>query len=50
MTSRAKRRELIKKVWEADLLICPRCSKEMRIVALIDKAAVIESILLHLGL
>ena len=46
----AKWRELIKKVWEADPLICPRCSKEMRIVALIDQAAVIERILRHLGL
>ena len=46
----AKWRELIKKVWEADPLICPRCSKEMRIVALIDQQAVIERILRHLGL
>ena len=46
----AKWRELIKKVWEADPLICPRCTKEMRIVALIDQAAVIERILRHLGL
>lgn len=29
----AKWRELIKKVWEADPLLCPRCSPEMRIVA-----------------
>jgi hypothetical protein len=46
----AKWRELIKKVWEADPLICPRCSKEMRIVSLIDDRAVIERILRHLGL
>jgi hypothetical protein len=45
-----KWRELIKKVWEADPLICPRCSKEMRIVALIDDRTVIERILRHLGL
>jgi len=38
----AKWRELIKKVWEADPLLCPRCSKEMRIVALIDQLAVIK--------
>jgi hypothetical protein len=43
-------RELIKKVWEADPLICPTCSREMRIVALIDERAVIERILRHLGL
>ena len=45
-----KWRELIKKVWEADPLLCPRCSREMRIVALIDDRAVIERILRHLGL
>ena len=46
----AKWRELIKKVWEADPLLCPRCQKEMRIVSLIDDKAVIERILRHLGL
>jgi len=38
------------KVWEADPLLCPKCGKEMRIVALIDDREVIESILRHLGL
>ena len=46
----AKWRELIKKVWEADPLLCPKCRKEMRIVALIDDRDVIERILRHLGL
>ena len=46
----AKWRELIKKVWEADPLICPKCSREMRIVALIDDRQVISRILRHLGL
>ena len=46
----AKWRELIKKVWEADPLLCPICSREMRIVALIDDREVIERILRHLGL
>ena len=32
-----KWRELIKKVWEADPLRCPKCSREMRIVSLIDR-------------
>jgi hypothetical protein len=45
-----KWRELIKKVWEADPLLCPHCQNEMRIVALIDQADVIERILRHLGL
>jgi len=46
----AKWRELIKKVWEADPLLCPKCQKEMRIVSLIDDREVIERILRHLGL
>ena len=46
----AKWRELIKKVWEADPLLCPKCQKEMRIVSLIDDGDVIERILRHLGL
>ena len=45
-----KWRELIKKVWEADPLRCPKCSREMRIVSLIDREDVIERILRHLGL
>jgi len=45
-----KWRELIKKVWEADPLLCPHCHHEMRIVALIDQPDVIERILRHLRL
>ena len=45
----AKWRELIKKVWEADPLMCPRCGHEMRIVALIDDGEIIEKILRHVG-
>lgn len=43
-------RELIKKVWEVDPLLCPHCKNEMRIIALINEAAIIEKILKHLGL
>ena len=46
----AKWRELIKKVYEADPLLCPKCSREMRIVSLIDDQEVIKRILKHLGL
>ena len=45
-----KWRELIKKVWEVDPLRCPKCSREIRIVLLIDEEDVIERILRHFGL
>jgi len=45
-----KWRELIKKVWEVDPLICPHCQGEMKMIALIDDAAVVSCILKHLGL
>ncbi len=40
---------LIRKVYEVDPLICPRCGGEMRIVAIIEQAPVIERILRHIG-
>ena len=58
----AKWRELIKRVWESDPLLCPKCHNEMRIVSLIDDPVVIDlpamlrialqagRILRHLGL
>jgi hypothetical protein len=45
-----KWRELIKKVWEVDPLICPHCGAEMKLIALIDDRSVIEKILRHLKL
>ena len=45
-----KWRELIKKVWEVEPLICPKCGKPMRVIALIDDPGVIFEILSHLGL
>jgi len=42
-------RELIKKVWEVDPLLCPKCQHEMRIVSLINDAQIIERILRHVG-
>ena len=45
-----KWRELIKKVWEIDPLICPKCQGEMKMIALIDEAAVVSRILKHMGL
>ncbi len=45
-----KWRDLIKKVWEADPLICPTCQREMRIASLIDERDVIVKMLKCLGL
>ena len=45
-----KWRELIKKVWEVDPLICPDCGAEMKLIALLDDPVVIEKILRHLKL
>jgi hypothetical protein len=40
---------LIRKVYEADPLECPKCKGPMRIIALIDDPGVIRRILEHLG-
>ena len=45
-----KWRELIKKVWEVDPLICPHCGAEMKRIALLDDQSVIEKIIRHLKL
>jgi hypothetical protein len=41
---------LIKKVYEANPLVCPRCSGPLTIISLIGDAPVIEKILRHLKL
>ena len=41
---------MIKKVYEADPLVCQRCGGGMRIIAFIDQPDVIEKILTHLHL
>jgi hypothetical protein len=41
---------LIHKVYEVDPLQCPKCQGPMRVIALIEDAAVIRRILEHLGL
>ena len=40
----------IRKVYETDPLVCPKCSGELRIISFIDQGAVIKTILQHLGL
>ena len=41
---------LIKKAYEADPLVCPRCSGPLKIISLIGDGPVIEKILRHLKL
>ena len=41
-------RACIKKVWEVDPLICPKCAGEMRIIIFICEHQVIRKILVHL--
>jgi hypothetical protein len=41
---------LIQKIYEADLLICPKCQGKMTIISFIENEEVIEKILKHLGL
>ncbi len=51
--ARGRRRSwarLIKKVYEADQLVCPRCSGALKIISLIGDGPVIEKILRHLKL
>ena len=40
----------IRKVYETDPLICPKCQGKMRITSFIDQPDVIKKILQHLGL
>ena len=51
--ARGRRRSwarLIKRVYEADPLVCPRCFGPLKIISLIGDAPVIEKILRHLKL
>jgi hypothetical protein len=41
---------LIRQVYEVDPLLCPHCGGAMKVIALIDRPAVIRQILEHLGL
>ena len=48
IAARSARARLIKKVYEVDPLICPHCGGEMRFLAVIEEAPVIEKILRHI--
>ena len=41
---------LIKKIYNIDPLICPKCQSQMKIISVIEDDAVIKKILQHLGL
>ena len=41
---------LIQKVYNIDLLLCPKCNGTMRIISFIEEEAVIKKILTHLNL
>ena len=43
-------RECIKKIWEVDPLVCPKCTGEMKIISFIYKKTVIKKILTHLNI
>jgi hypothetical protein len=43
-------RELIKKVYEIDPLICPACGSKMKVIAFITNYEVIDQIIHHLGI
>ena len=42
--------DLMRRTFGFDVLACPRCGGRLRLIALIDRAPVIEKILRHLGL
>ena len=41
---------LIRRVYEVDPLLCPRCGETMRVIVVIDQPAVVRQILDHLGI
>jgi hypothetical protein len=42
--------EMIRKVYEVDPLLCPRCGGQMRVIAFIEEPKVIDKIICHLRL
>jgi hypothetical protein len=42
--------ELMQRTFALNVLACPRCAGRLRLVALIEQAAVVRRILRHLGL
>lgn len=48
--SRQNWARLIQKIYEVDLLVCPKCQGSMKIISFIEELPVIEQILRHLDL
>ena len=42
--------EMIRKVYEVEPMICPRCGGRMKVVAFLTEPAVVDRIIRHLGL
>jgi len=42
--------EMIRKVYEVDPLICPRCGGQMKVIAFLTEWAVVDRIIRHLEL
>ena len=42
--------EMIRKVYEVDPLVCPRCGGRMKVVAFLTEYAVVDRIIRHLEL
>jgi len=43
-------RDMIKRAWDVDPMLCPKCGGQMRLISLIEEDDVIEKILRHLDL
>ena len=41
---------LLQRVFEIDVLACPRCGSRLRVLATIEEPAVVQKILTHVGL
>jgi hypothetical protein len=50
LAMRQKWAQLIQKIYQVDPLLCPKCQGDMKIIAFIETADIIEMILKHLGL
>jgi hypothetical protein len=48
--AQARRARLTRQVYEVDPLLCPRCGGTMKVIAVIERPALVRQILAHLGL